>query len=570
MSRPWLQAWLSRAACFLRGDRHYAGSRPRHRSRLVVESLESRWVPSTVTNLMDSGSGSLRDAIASTPAGDTVDFKPGLSGTIVLYFGELGIVKDLTIAGPGAGVITVSGNNASRVFRIAASSAVAISGLTIANGLVSGSTVLGGGIDNDGMLTLADCTLSSNSVNANQIITAGFGGGIANAGTLIVTNCALSGNVVSGGNIVRGGVWGGAIYNRGTLMITDSTLSGNSASGSGFYGSAAGGGIGNAGTLIVTDSTLSGNSAIGTGLGGTGGAISNSGMLTVLSSTLSENHANTSGGGISGGQVSVSNTIVAGNTGLSAPDISGALDSQGHNLIGDGTGGSGYDPTDLVGTSECPIDPLLGPLEDNGGPTQTMALLPGSPALDAGDPDQIGSIDQRGVVRSGDINIGAYQASATAFLISAPDTVQSGVPFDVTVTAVDPFGRPAVGYTGTVTFSTRDTDPNVVLPADYTFALADGGIHTFTDTGLGETTLITPGDQTLSVTDTADGMITGTTLITVDGTGSRIAPAGRPVTGKEHSGKHTADGGATSSRNGRCGSVVCLVQRNKHRESVPL
>jgi hypothetical protein len=487
---------------------------------LVVEALEARWVPSTVTNLMDSGPGSLRDAIAGTPAGGSVDFQPDLSGTIVLTSGELSIGKDLTIAGPGADVITVSGNNASRVFHITASSTVAISELTIANGRVSGSGAFGGGIDIEGMLTLADCTISNNSANDDEIIAAAYGGGIYNGGTLIVTNSNLSGNSVSGGNIIRGGVYGGGIDNYGTLTVTDCTLSGNSANGAGFAGIAYGGGIDNAGTLIVSDSTFGGNSASGTAYGGYGGGIANNGTLTVISSTLSDNQSNSNGGGIrrDGGQVTVRNTIVAGNTGLSAPDISGTVDSQGYNLIGDGTGGSGYDPTDLVGTSENPIDPMLGPVQDNGGPTQTMALLVSSPALGAGDPDEIGSTDQRGVVRSGGVNIGAYQASATGFVVSAPDTVQSGVPFDVTLTAVDPFGQLALGYAGTVTFSTSDLNPNVVLPADYTFTLADGGVHTFTDTGRGETTLITPGVQTLTVTDMADATITGSTRITVSST----------------------------------------------------
>jgi hypothetical protein len=107
------------------------------------------------------------------------------------------------------------------------------------------------------------------------------------------------------------------------------------------------------------------------------------------------------------------------------------------------------------------------------------------------------------------VNIGAYQASATAFGVMAPGTSVAGMPFDVTVTAVDPSGQVAVGYTGTVTFTTNDPDPGVVLPADYAFTLDDGGVHTFTDTGLGETTLVTPGDQMLTVTDTADNTITG-------------------------------------------------------------
>jgi hypothetical protein len=159
----------------------------------------------------------------------------------------------------------------------------------------------------------------------------------------------------------------------------------------------------------------------------------------------------------------------------------------------------------------------LGSLGNYGGPTQTIPLLAGSPAVNAGDPALLGTTDQRGVVRTGGVNIGAYQASATAFVLSAPDTVQSGTPFDATVTAVDPFGQVAVGYTGTVTFSTSDTDSGVVLPADYTFTADDGGVHTFTDTGLGEITLVTPGDQTLTVTDTTDDAINGNATITVMG-----------------------------------------------------
>ena len=95
--------------------------------------------------------------------------------------------------------------------------------------------------------------------------------------------------------------------------------------------------------------------------------------------------------------------------------------------------------------------------------------------------------------------------------------VQSGVPFDAIVTAVDSFGQVAVGYTDTVTFSTSDTDPGVVLPADYSFTADDGRVHTFTDTGLGEITPVTPGDQTLTVTDTTDDTINGNAAITVMG-----------------------------------------------------
>jgi hypothetical protein len=116
--------------------------------------------------------------------------------------------------------------------------------------------------------------------------------------------------------------------------------------------------------------------------------------------------------------------------------------------------------------------------------------------------------DQRGVARSGGVNIGAYQASASAFVLSAPDSVSAGVPFDLTVIAVDAFGQVAVGYTGTVTFSSTDPDPAVVRPADYTFSAADGGRHTFS-AGF---TLITPGEQTLTVTDPDGGLSASLTL----------------------------------------------------------
>jgi hypothetical protein len=429
-----------------------------------------------VTNLSDHDPGSLRDAIATTPAGGTVDFQPGLSGTITLTTGELAISEDLTISGPGASVLTVSGNHASRVFDITAPVTVAISGLRIADGSVPDAT--GGGIYNNGTLTVTSCTVSGNSayyeggidnqgtltltnsdvsgnsagfaagaignegtltvtsctINGNSSLTGGsgiynfggtatvtastfsgnsadllaasLGGGIANgSGTLTVTACILSGNSAA---------YGGGIIAFGTVTITDSTLSGNSA--------AHGGGIYlEAGALTVTNSTLSGNSADGDFDGG-GGIFINGGMATITSSTLSGNLApSTSGGGIAlsgGNYASLRDTILAGNSASASPDLYGPLQSLGHNLIGDGTGGSGYDPTDLVGTSSNPIDPKLGPLQDNGGPTFTMALLPGSPAIDAGDPTDAPMWDQRGPgyprVVNGMIDIGAFEHQTVA------------------------------------------------------------------------------------------------------------------------------------------------------------
>jgi hypothetical protein len=243
-------------------------------------------------------------------------------------------------------------------------------------------------------------------------------------------------------------------------------------------------------------------------------------VLTVVGSTVAGNWTDGAGGlWVSATQTlaTLTSTLVAGNTPATAgPDVSGpVLATSAYNLIGDGSGASGL--TDgsngnQVGTAASPIDPLLGPLQDNGGPTQTMALLPGSPALNAGDPAQLGAADQRGVVRSGGVNIGAYQASASAFVLTAPDSVSAGVPFDLTVTAVDAFGQVALDYTGTVTFSSTDSDPAVVLPADYAFTAADQGAHTFSAC----ITLVTPDDQALTAADPDSGFSADRT-VTVNG-----------------------------------------------------
>jgi hypothetical protein len=265
---------------------------PARSARPRLEALEGRCLLSTVTNLLDSGLGSLRDAIANTPAGGTVDFQPGLSGTIPLSSGELAIDKALTVSGPGAGVLTVSGSHASRVFDIAGPFTVALSGLTIADGFAPDA---GGGISNSngGTLTVTDCTLSGNSATN--------GGGIfnANGGTLTVTDCTLSGNSANSGS---GQGNGGGILNTdgGTLTVAGSTLSGNTAD--------VAGGIYNVlnysqiGSLTIIGSTIRGNTAIYSA-----GAIWNVDFFrrpaTIIGSTISGNTAVDTSYGYGGGIV---------------------------------------------------------------------------------------------------------------------------------------------------------------------------------------------------------------------------------------------------------------------------
>ncbi len=281
--------------------------------RLGFECLEGRRMLSTLTvlNHLDSGAGSLRAEIAASHNGDTINFAASLAGqTITLTSGELLINHNLTIAGPGAGELTVSGNHGSRVFEVAAGTHVALSSLTISNGLAVGGD--GGGILNSGTLTVSGSILSSNSANLQwkgHNAFGGYGGGIYNSGTLTVSGSTLSGN--SAGD-------GGGIFNSGTgtVSVSGSILSGNSA--------AAGAGIWNADALTISNSALSGNISTGSGAG-----ISNSGRLTVSACTLSNNVANASGGGIGNfgtGTVSVSGSTLTGNSAL---DNGGGIFNQG-------------------------------------------------------------------------------------------------------------------------------------------------------------------------------------------------------------------------------------------------
>jgi hypothetical protein len=455
-----------------------------------------------------------------------------------------------TITGPAAGV-TVSGGGLSRVFQIDGMVTASISGLTITGSNFSGYRGGGGGINNSGTLSLTNCTVSGNSANGFY----GRGGGISNTGTLSLAHCTISGNTASG---FSGS--GGGINNTGILSLTHCTVSGNSAQlgGAGVANggnmtltncsisdnssSGHGGGIQNQqGTATLTNCTISGNSGPGAG----GGLLSAAGTLTLTNCTVSGNRSGFMGGGLSaygdrttltnctvsgnsatvrGGGIyigsgaslaTLSNTIVAANTSGGNPsDINGNVNSNSsYNLIG--TGGSGGLINGVKHNQVGVANPGLGTLGDHGGQPQTIDLLAGSPALNAGDPAQLGLADQRGVVRTGGVNIGAYQASASAFVLTAPDTVTAGMAFDVTVTAVDIFAQVAVGYTGTVSFSTTDPDPNVVLPPDYPFTLADQGRHTF----LAGFTLQTPGLWTLTASDNAGGFASSVPITVTSGPG---------------------------------------------------
>ena len=343
----------------------------------------------TVTNLNDSGAGTLRDTIAASAANDTIIFTT--NGTITLTSGELLLGRSLTIAGPGAMNLTISGNNTYRVFEVASNVTVTISGLTITAGSNTSSTG-GGGVFNQGTLTINNCGILGN--------VSGPGGGICNAATVTINNCTIAGNISYSQG---GGIWNGAFGTGGPTS-----------------------------TAIVNNSTVIGNT-VSAGLGG--GIYNLTGAnLTVNNSTITENTVPevviSDGGGIFGlGNQTLINTIVAGNSARYSPDINGQISSLGHNLIGITGESSGWVGSDLTGTISSPLDAQLGRFQYNGGPTPTITLLATSPAIDAGDdavltaPYNI-TTDQRGVHRpnGAHVDIGAYEAGSTILVTTLADS----------------------------------------------------------------------------------------------------------------------------------------------------
>jgi hypothetical protein len=522
----------------------HARLRKRATFRLEVERLEQRWVPSTVLNLNDSGAGSLRQAILDAPAGGTVDFQSGLTGTIVLTSGELAIGKDLTIDGPGAGVITVSGNNASRVFDITGS-IVVITGLTVTHGSATagdGNIDTGGGgifIAQQSQVTITDCMITANA--------AGIGGGIDAIGSLSIARSTISGNM--------GGNFGGGIFDGGpetsTLTVTDSTFSGNSATSGGavcVYGSAAYNGY-----ALFVNCTFTGNSATN------GGAIYGLGATGLINSTLSGNTASAAGGGAYMLFQAV-NTIIAGNHAPSAPDVSGGIgEDHGNNLIGDGSGGSGFVASDLVGTAAQPINPKLGPLQDNGGPTQTMALLSGSPAIDAGNNAATpGFYDQRGPgyprIVNGTIDIGAFESHILAVQNSndsGPGSLRQAI-LDANAGSDSNTISFLPGVTGTINLASAlpvlSSNIDLEGPGALLLTVQPGSEHSFRDFTVGSGAIVTLAGLTIA----NGGDTTGGGILNNGGT---LTVSACTITGNTGGGIDNAGGTLTANNSTIAGNT---------------
>jgi uncharacterized protein (TIGR03382 family) len=337
---------------------------------LLLAGGPARAATVTVTNGSDSGAGSLRQAILDTVTGDDIVFS-GVTA-IVLTSDHLSIDKNLTIDG-GTGVTILRGSGTLRIFQIQVGATVHLSNLAISNGVTS-AFGRGGGIQNFGTATLTACRILSNS--------AYNGGGVTNdGGSITFVGCVIDNNSTTGNS------GAGLLNSQGTMTLLNCTVSDNHATGADRIG----------GGIVTTSSTAA--------------------AVTIIShSTIAGNTAPAQGGGLwIGGLTStltLKNTIVAGNGALAGPDIYGAIHSLNYNLIEDVTGAV---ITGSVANNITGLDPLLGALADNGGPTPTRALASTSPAINAGDcADVLGNlvtVDQRGVARPQGLqcDIGAFE-----------------------------------------------------------------------------------------------------------------------------------------------------------------
>lgn len=354
----------------------------------------------TVSSTADSGAGSLRKALGSVCINGTISFAPALAGqTIILTSGPIILNRNVSIDTSAAAGLTLSGNNADRVLIVNAGTTAQVSGLTIANGH---GFQLAGGVLNNGNLTLDHVTVTNNIMTTNAGEFWQGGGGIYNGenASLALIDSTVSNNTAA---------WsGGGIYSffNTTTTIVRSTISGN-------VSNDVGGAIRSLGNVTITNSTISGNRSTGWH----GGAIFHTdAAMEISSSTIANNVGpDWAPSAIFIGSFSavvpslkLTNSIISGNQWYACEQNAAgvvSLVSGGNNLVQDGS-------CSPVGSDQVIGNANIGPLADNGGPTQTHALLTGSPAIDAANPATSPSVDQRGISRpqGAGPDIGAYEA----------------------------------------------------------------------------------------------------------------------------------------------------------------
>jgi parallel beta helix pectate lyase-like protein len=458
-------------------------------------------------NCLSSACLTIGYAVGQAASGDTINIGPGI------YIENLTLSKQLILNGTGATYAdtVIDGNLAGTVITISPGQQINIEKLTIRNG--SGGNA--GGIYNQGALTVMDSAITGNTAVGNT-----NGGGIRNAAVSSNASTTIIRSLISGNT---SGGEGGGIANvsyyllTATLNISDSTISNNNATtfGGGIANYSGAGGVANA-TLVNT--TISGNQAFGADGGGINIAVlsgSTTSNLNLTNVTITNNSAN---GGVGGGistnatiptaNITLYNSIVANNTATtSAQDIQTAnttLTSNGGNLIGDNSGIGAFtpQPSDQVGTATSPIDPLLGPLQNNGGSTPTQALLADSPAVDkgAGCPQ---ATDQRGVPRpqGAACDIGAYEAGASWYV----STTGSDTNTCVSAAAACRTIAAAIGKAGpyeTVSVDTGTYNENLTVNKDVTLAGAGPGATILDGSNTG-TVVTIPVSNTVNITGIA-------------------------------------------------------------------
>lgn len=393
----------------------------------VLAAVSSPAATQIVTSLADDGSpGTLRSVLSTASAGDTVTFN--VTGTITLTQGQLEISKNLTISGPGASTLNISGNDLSRVFYVDPAISVAVSGVTISHGHLNGVEGGGGGIYNSGNLNLADVAVSNNSAGY-----AGYGGGLYTApgSSTNLTRTTISGNYAQN--------YGGAMF------------------------------IQNNSWVYIKNSTIFANSAYDAGIAWILGS------LSLINTTVANNTANNSPTFI--GYVYLKNTILSKNTGGFSRNCRGYELSLGHNLSDDDSCAPFLTQVGDLNNTAAGLDPKG--LQNNGGLTQTVALLPGSAAVDAiplspnnycTDRDGITpvSTDQRGVTRpqGSACDIGAFE------LVQLPPAdlgILKGAPSQVETGKSLTYGLGVVNFGPGPATSVKIRD---VLPAGTTFVAA--------------------------------------------------------------------------------------------------
>ena len=524
-------------ACLLLGIIYFLLIVPQKDVYANTSTMEGSIVVNTFADeLINDGDCSLREAIEAannnTPVDncgtgeaitDTITF--GVAGTITISWqlGELAVLDGGAVVIEGGEAITLTGMDFVRIFHIDSGADLTLEALSI----VHGNELNGGAIYNKGTVKLSDINLSDNwaqlggggvynAIDATINITnsmiinnhsgTGSGGGIYNGGSVHLTNSTLA---------MNDGAWGGgAIENGGEMYVISSTIQENSAAG--------GGGIenGSNGWVTIVASTISNNTAIGY----SGGGIHNYGTVYIVNSTVSGNEETSDkGGGIANwGMVIITNTTLADN---SAATLGGAIYNQpgdgvtiaansiiayspsGGNCAGDPIidDGNNIEDTNVCGlelenNSWPDTDPLLGPLEDNGGPTWTRALLAGSPAIDEGNDAKCPRTDQRGILRplegNGDglavCDIGSYEFEfASIFVTTLEDELNSDGDCSLREAIVAANTNEPVDTCGTGDVS-----------AD-TIGFDVAGIIAITDP--------------LTVTDSGPLIVLGTDVITIDG-----------------------------------------------------